>query len=999
LGLETHTQRAYILAQVKRGNLRGSLYDGYAWGICGSVKLRQGNGHQKSDTVCVEIQNAEPGQPPTAAGLKGFTKSRCQGKTVCDNPACPMLKHNNTQSVDYSREKTKLICIGLDGLGCGQPMNSSNDCTTVKYRLNLVQGHGNDDAVTVIVYHGDHSATCKEHVGQQCAKMHGASHLDDTSNVTTRVAKGLDCLMQGVATSANGQISKAVEQANLAKDHLRNCAPSQLKTPNHVKHLKRLTVEETTAHLRKASGLIVVPYHNAIGNLSVGPIATVTMHGCCRTAGDWQLAKNDPDYKYAAVNLLLACCDDQRVTDLMDPALVQTMNVPVSFDVQHPNKVSANFTMGYFSYVPKLRMMVNLANVMIPATDAYNGLSAKVGDNTKGNAHAKYALDLALRLHLQFVVPTEDLSNFTYRPRLARVADEGTAGIEGQRSNDGDRDVAEGSCEFHFAQGLDRLKNTFNAPENFRIFAQKANGVLHAEFDQVFWGLYHDIVLCLQNMPTEPKAIGKCGEFLLWHFSDKARRERLAKAYKPINASKSSVAEIGHAQQQRHGRKGVTLQQAIVVDAGLFVRQASDIKRYLDEGTVVRRKRGPDEYLEYTQQAAQAGNTQRAATQYSAVSELPMRNVVRADATNLSLADEGQKSRKISNRDSKIRLIAPTHHGMPEVFSGAHSPNYNGQHAAPQEEFSGAHSKVHHEQKALSPELVVPEEFSGAHSPNYNGQHGAAQEEFSGAHSKVNHEQKALSPKVVVQEEFSGAHSTKTGQRVLSSQIIVLDDVSVTPTPHTTPGSAKEGVPEAIYVTTSTVDGLPHTIGEYQKCFQCDRVMLTSRVPEHRCTPTKSKFVPEWKKPVLKLQAWEDDPDTIRPPIFQWNQPKFSNFEGDWNAIPVEKGISESSRQATAGGPKHTTHVDKHTLALTGDGNKTSGEEVQVATHRYDKQVLDAQAKTKTLYSTTPATGQKKSTALDLVEQTHPQESSTSDWTYAQAKTHGSKKSWSTQRT
>jgi hypothetical protein len=489
LGLETHTQRAYILAQVKRGNLRGSLYDGYAWGICGSVKLRQGNGHQKSDTVCVEIQNAEPGQPPTAAGLKGFTKSRCQGKTVCDNPACPMLKHNNTQSVDYSREKTKLICIGLDGLGCGQPMNSSNDCTTVKYRLNLVQGHGNDDAVTVIVYHGDHSATCKEHVGQQCAKMHGASHLDDTSNVTTRVAKGLDCLMQGVATSANGQISKAVEQANLAKDHLRNCAPSQLKTPNHVKHLKRLTVEETTAHLRKASGLIVVPYHNAIGNLSVGPIATVTMHGCCRTAADWQLAKNDPDYKYAAVNLLLACCDDQRVTDLMDPALVQTMNVPVSFDVQHPNKVSANFTMGYFSYVPKLRMMVNLANVMIPATDAYNGLSAKVGDNTKGNAHAKYALDLALRLHLQFVVPTEDLSNFTYRPRLARVADEGTAGIEGQRSNDGDRDVAEGSCEFHFAQGLDRLKNTFNAPENFRIFAQKSKRSVACRVRSSFLGL------------------------------------------------------------------------------------------------------------------------------------------------------------------------------------------------------------------------------------------------------------------------------------------------------------------------------------------------------------------------------------------------------------------------------------------------------------------------------------------------------------------------------
>ena len=97
-----------------------------------------------------------------------------------------------------------------------------------------------------------------------------------------------------------------------------------------------------------------------------------------------------------------------------------------------------------------------------------------------------------------------------------------------------------------------------------------------------------------------------------------------------MGARKSSVAEIGHAQQQRLGRLLLKLTETVVTDASHFERQASDIAKYMEEGKVLRRKRGPDEYDQQKRVANEAGNLQRR-VESSAVKNMPMINIYKPD--------------------------------------------------------------------------------------------------------------------------------------------------------------------------------------------------------------------------------------------------------------------------------------------------------------------------------------------------------------------------------
>jgi hypothetical protein len=638
--------KAYILQNDLRG---GSLSDGFTWGNSATVKVRKTGGGGKStfykhDEMFVDIPNPEIGEKSVAAGLTGFSKSKCQGVLICENKDCTHLKHFERKSVDCERQGNFLVCKGRDGLGCKSVMSQKFECFVTKYRLGLVTGieKCSQNTQTAIVYHGEHSAECKAHSEVQCSQLLELVVEHGSSNVRERMSAGINHLCRAVVSSLHGASSQAVEHAEKGKMLVQNTAKNQMNASNYKKEIKNLRVEEVAKWLKSSSGMLIVPYHNPLGGLSLGPNATVLMQGCCRTPEEYVTVANNPQYKFCCANIMLASCDNQQVRALMDAELIEMMQVPVSFDVQHPNKVSGHFTMGYFSYVPSFRMMVNYANVMIPAIDSYNGLQARVGDNTLGNTHAKLALDFALRRHLECAFPGHDWSQFSYRPNGARVADEGHAGIQGQRSNDGDNDVAEASCEFHFKQQLDRLGKEFKFRENAWKFKQKTTAMVNEEFAQVFWGLYFECVtwLCSEEMRTEGEVVISCVDFLRWHFSTGERRERVVKAFKSLLASKSSVAEIGHAQQQRLGRLGITLAETVIVDAAHFERQASDISKLIDEGIVVRRKRGLDEYGDNKRKSIEAGRLQRKFKSYSAVSDLPMLNMYReTDVVNTGLRE------------------------------------------------------------------------------------------------------------------------------------------------------------------------------------------------------------------------------------------------------------------------------------------------------------------------------------------------------------------------
>ena len=595
---ESNSARPQILNNVVKGHLQGSLYDGRVWTEGTTVKVRkEGGGHYSSDTILVDMPNPTEGQPSIAAGLKGFTKCECIGVVTCTNSDCNHLKHYGKQSEIYERRDKKLICKGQDNMGCGFPMTTTGPCGTVtKYRLNLVYGSDNYKRKTAIVYHGQHSDACEEHCKQKCEEQIKQEALGDTNTLTSRVAAGVDQLCMSVVEVAKGSYKTAKEHGDKGKLLLRNIGTKQMKGSSHKKQFSSMKVEEVAHNLRTSTGLIIVPYHKPIGSLCVGPNGTVIMEGCCRTAADWELARNSETFQYSCVNLMLAGCDDMRVTDLMDPALVKAMIVPVSYDVQHPNKVSGHFSLGYFSYVPTFRMMVNFANVMIPAIDGYNGLKATLGDTTEGNSNAKLALDLALRIHLSCAYPEHDWSDFSYSPQGTRVADEGNAGIQGQRSNDGDKDVQEATCELHFGQQIQRMSKEFKSTEVFAAFRRLAMGMVNESVVEVFWGLYAECQIMLQDLRNEDAAVAVCCRFLKWHFSNKERRERLVKAFKPMNASRSSMAEVGHAQQQKLGRKGINLTKAVLVDTAHMQRQSNDIYELMVNKNVVRRKRGPDEY-------------------------------------------------------------------------------------------------------------------------------------------------------------------------------------------------------------------------------------------------------------------------------------------------------------------------------------------------------------------------------------------------------------------
>ena len=628
---KSNSSKALILHNAVRGHnaVQGSLYDGHVWTEGSTVKLRkQGeSGFHKSDTLFVDMPNPTEGQPSLAAGLKGFTKCKCMGVMICNNDKCVHLQHYGTKSETYARQGKHLICKGEDNLGCKLPMTCVGECGTVqKYRITLVHGSDNTQKKTAIVYNGKHSEVCEAHCAGKC-KDFKTEELGDSNTITERVKQGVAELTMSVIETARGAHKTATQHGEKGRMLLQNTGLKHMKQNTNKKDLNNMTVEQATQYLKSSTGMVVVPYHTALGSLSVGPTATVIIQGCCRTAADWQLCGNREEYKYSCVNLMLAGCDDKRVRDLMDEETVEKMKVPVSYDVQHPNKVSGHFTLGYFAYVPGFRMMVNLANVMIPATDGYNGHNAKMGDTTQGNSNAKLALDLALRMHLKCAFPEEDWNNFSYTAQGARVADEGNAGIQGQRSTDGDKDVAEASCQFHFLQAVDRIKKDFSKNENFKMFSNMAIGMMNEELQEVFWGLFDECMRMLADMRNEDKGVTAACGFLRWHFSNKERRDRVVTAFKPLGSSKSSVAEIGHAQVQRLGRKGITLVQALIMDSGHMERQSSDINNLMTKNEVVRRRRGHDEYTDKIRKAVEAGNVQRRVSNFSAVGQLRMKNI------------------------------------------------------------------------------------------------------------------------------------------------------------------------------------------------------------------------------------------------------------------------------------------------------------------------------------------------------------------------------------
>jgi hypothetical protein len=247
-----------------------------------------------------------------------------------------------------------------------------------------------------------------------------------------------------------------------------------------------------------------------------------------------------------------------------------------------------------------------------------------------GNTAAKEALDISLRTHLKLMYPRVDWRSFTYKPRAVRVSDEGHSGIAGQQSADGDDDVSEASCEFHFKQSLGRLGAHFSDQEVYRKIAKIATSMVNEPLADCFWGEYGFLTDYIATVDVaESLGIAHTADFIYWHFSDQPRRERLCKAFKPMNAPRSSVAEIGHADMQHLGRKGITLQQAVVFDGAYAQRQGVCIRKYM-AGEDSHRMRGPDSERAYAMLAADARHVQDRADMHSAL-PIPAWNAVTLD--------------------------------------------------------------------------------------------------------------------------------------------------------------------------------------------------------------------------------------------------------------------------------------------------------------------------------------------------------------------------------
>jgi hypothetical protein len=538
---ESELQVAYMFDGEIRTHLTGYLNDGMPWGPLTSLKVRRNsNAFYKVGEKDVEIRT-RTGETSTSK-LFGFNKYVCSGVHKCTHLDCPHLLFHREQNAHYARKGGTLVCQAKSGKGCGRPMSQETSCEAQKFRVSVRDDHGND--YTAIIYNGSHCYECSNNTRILNEDTVKAEEFTDLPTIGARVTAGVDAMMLAVVKGDKGESTLALQSANRASALIASTAPDQMAraTPTSRNNLKTLSIETVVKQLKDQMGCIIVPYHCGLGGLSAGPPATVTLHGCCRTTAEWAMVSNDPSYRFCATNLMLACGDDFRVHQLLDPMVVSIMDEPFSFDVQHPNKISAHFSMGYFVYMHAAQRLCQLAMVMIPASDGHNGHSAKCGDNTEGNTNAKVALDLALRRHLQVAYPHENWNAYSYAPRVARVSDEGHAGIAGMRSTDGNKDVAESSCAFHFKQSLKRIEKDFVDKQVYKHVASTALQMVNEDIAEIFWGQYCGLLEYVNSLPkTEWRGISALCEHVLWHFSDKPRRERMCKAFKPMGSTASSV--------------------------------------------------------------------------------------------------------------------------------------------------------------------------------------------------------------------------------------------------------------------------------------------------------------------------------------------------------------------------------------------------------------------------------------------------------------------------
>ena len=452
-----------------------------------------------------------------------------------------------------------------------------------------------------------------------------AVSLSGEATIGGRVSLGATKMMDAVVKGHKGYTGAAAVLSREASDLLVCTAPSVMKPAawSMKRQMARLHPPDISKQLRDQSHMIIVPYHKDRDSLSPGPVATVTCHGCCRTLEEYLLVQNDPDYIYAGVWLLLACSDDPHVLRLLPHAVVAMMRVPLSFDVQHPNKVLGYFSLGFFAYVPVLQRLLTLAMVMFPATDEHLGARAKCGDTVQANSEAKQALDIALKCHLSIAFPDHDWKQFSWNPLVARVSDEGYSGIMGMQSTD-IMEVGEASCQFHFKQNVANMKSSFCDVTKFQYFERAALQIAHEPLPALMWAHYAALAEWTSDLPvSEANAIASITRFLLWHFSDKARRERLCMAWRPLEATSSSVAEIGHSSQQHCGRLRKTLNECIVVDAAFAQRQLTCIKDVLG-GRESHARTGPDAHRAHDRTAALTAHVQRRVESFSAVSHFPL---------------------------------------------------------------------------------------------------------------------------------------------------------------------------------------------------------------------------------------------------------------------------------------------------------------------------------------------------------------------------------------
>jgi hypothetical protein len=373
-----------------------SLHDGYAWDAGKGVKQRvsgdPGRFHKNGDIKVMVSQRQtlvddQIIREPWLASRHGFTKCKCIGILRCMNDMCPYFVTHKVRSTTYTREGGMLLCKTSAGLGCRTGVTPVDPCGALKYRIGLQDDAG--QPATVVVYHNNHTNACIAHCREASKDVAEARTLTDNNTITGRIESGINGLIHSVVARSGGQGVQALKLAADARKSLSLTAPAAMKSTSTSVDIrfKRLTIESIVQELTVGAGFVFVPYHQPRANLSSGPPATVTMQGCCRTEADTVIFANKAEYMYSQVQLILAGCDDPRVHSVMDQRLVQIMNMPMSFDVQHPNKVKGHFTVAYVVYSTDLRKILTVAMVMIPALDAQNGYHARNGDNTQGDGH------------------------------------------------------------------------------------------------------------------------------------------------------------------------------------------------------------------------------------------------------------------------------------------------------------------------------------------------------------------------------------------------------------------------------------------------------------------------------------------------------------------------------------------------------------------------------------------------------------------------------------